>query len=135
MGLGEVHDVNVVPLAGSVRSRIVIAENAQALPLADGSLGDERHQVVGHASRKLSYQGRRMRSDRIEISEGNTLYRAFRCGSRARLGPVSGIGAHRIPQDILADLLGVSVRGSRRLARRLLGNRKLLRFAVHCRRR
>ena len=74
-----------------------------------------------------------MGANRIEVSEGNTFDRAFCSGAGARLGSVSGIGAHGIPQDILADLLGVSVRGSCRLAWRLLGYRKLLRLSVHCR--
>ena len=57
MSLGKVDDVDEVTLACTVRSWIIISEDAQALPPADGSLGDERHEIVRHATRKLSDEG------------------------------------------------------------------------------
>ena len=70
MGLGKVHDVYVVAQARPVGSGVVIAEYAQAGPLAYGCLGDEGNQVVGHSARQLAYQGRRMGPDGVEIAQG-----------------------------------------------------------------
>ena len=73
MRLRQVHDVDEVSLARSVRSRVVIAEDGEALTLADGGLGDERHQVVRHAARQFADQRRRMRSDRVEVPQRDSL--------------------------------------------------------------
>ena len=54
MGFGQIYDVYVVAQAGPVRGRVVIAEDAQALPFANGGLGDERDKVVGDSARKLA---------------------------------------------------------------------------------
>ena len=57
MCLCEVYDIDVVPEACSVLCRIVVSEYAQALPLADSRLGDERHEIVRNAARKLADEG------------------------------------------------------------------------------
>ena len=57
MCLGKIHNIDVVAETCSVRCRIVISENAEALTLSDCGLGDERNQVVRNASRKLSDEG------------------------------------------------------------------------------
>ena len=57
MCLCKIHNVDVVAETGSVRCRIVISENAEALTFSDCSLGDERNEVVRNASRKLSDEG------------------------------------------------------------------------------
>ena len=130
MGLGEVHDVDVVAEACAVFGRVVVAEDAQALALADRGLGDERNEVVRHTARKFADECRRMGSDRIEVAEGDTLDRT------AAVSAVITCGRkHDVAEDVLAHLLGVSIRGSRREARSLLCHRKFLGLAVNCRRR
>ena len=57
MGLGQVDDVDVVAKAGAVRGRVVVSEDGEALTLADGSLGDERDEVVGHSAGQLADKG------------------------------------------------------------------------------
>ena len=116
MGLGEIYYIYIVPQAGAVRSRIVVAEDRQALSLADGRLRDERHEVVRHSARQLADKGGRVGSDRVEIAESYAL--------DAR------IGTDRVTQDVLADLLGVAVRGGRALAWRFFRHRKIVRLTV-----
>ena len=57
MCLGKVNHIDIVPQAGSVLGRIVVTEYAQALSFSDCGLGDERHEVVWHSARKLTYKG------------------------------------------------------------------------------
>ena len=57
MSLGQIDNVDVVPQAGAVRGRVVIAKDAQALSLAYGGLGDERYEIVRNSPRKLSDKG------------------------------------------------------------------------------
>ena len=57
MRLGKIHNVDIVAETCSVRCRIVIPENAEALTFSDCGLGDERNEVVRNASRKLSDEG------------------------------------------------------------------------------
>ena len=116
MRLRQVHDVDIVPQAGPVRGRVVIAEHREAFAFADGGLGDEGHQVVGHAARQLADQRGGVRPDGVEIAQ--------RDAAHAR------IGLHAVAQDILAHLLGVAVGRGGRLARRGLRHGELVRLAV-----
>ena len=110
MSLGKVHDIYVVPLAGAVRSRIVVAEDAQTFTLADGCLGNVRHEVVRHAAGKFADEGGRMGADRIEVSEGYAFYRSLPVHPCHDLGSVCRSGLDRIPQDVFRNLLCVAVR-------------------------
>ena len=58
----------IVADAGAVVSRIVVAEDAQLFPYADGGLRDLRHEVVGYAVRILAYEPGLVSADRIEIA-------------------------------------------------------------------
>ena len=73
MSLCKVHYIDVIPEACSVLGRIIIAEDAQTLTLADCGLRDERNQIVRNSARKLTDEGRRMRTDRVEVTEGYSL--------------------------------------------------------------
>ena len=118
MGLGQVHDVDIIAEAGPVRRRIVVAEDGQARALADGCLGDEGDEVVRDPARELADQGAGMRPDGVEIAQEDALDLA--AGS-----------LDRILEDVLTHLLGRSVRRGRRLPGGLLGHRELLGLAVH----
>ena len=83
MSLGEIYNVNIVAKACTVLGRIVISEDAQALALADCSLGDERNEIVRNTARKFTDESRRMSSDRIEITKGYTLDLAVLSCSRS----------------------------------------------------
>ena len=56
VGLCKVNYVDIVPQAGAVRGRVVVAEHRQALSLAYRGLGDERYKIVGHSPGQLTYQ-------------------------------------------------------------------------------
>ena len=45
--VGEVHDVDVVPVPGAVPGVVVVPVHGDLLPPPDGHLGDVGHQVVG----------------------------------------------------------------------------------------
>ncbi len=66
---GEVHDMDIVALAGAIACRVVIAEDVEMRPLAGGHLGDVGHQVVRHAARSFADKGGRVRADRVEIAQ------------------------------------------------------------------
>ena len=131
MCLGKVHDVDIVPQTGAVRSRVVVAENAQAGAFAYCSLGDERHEVVRHSAWKFSDESRRMCAYRIEIPQRNALDRTLSRSPCIHLGAVSRRSLDYIPEYVLADLLGVSVRGCGALAWRLLGHRQFVGLTVN----
>ena len=57
MCLSKVHDVDVVTQTCSVLGRVVVSEDAEALTLADGCLGDERDEVVRTASWEFAEEG------------------------------------------------------------------------------
>ena len=118
MGLGEVHDVDEVTQAGAVGGGIVVAEDGQALTLADGGLGDEGDEVVGNAAREFADEGARVRADGVEVAQEDALD-----------GAVGGF--HGVLEDVLAHGLGVAVRRDGRLAGCLLGHGHLVRLAVH----
>ena len=118
VGLGEVHDVDVVAQAGAVLGGIVVAEDAEAGALADGGLGDERDQVVRDAARELADEGARVRADGVEIAEEDAL-------------DCTAVGFHRVAEDVLAHGLGVAVGRRGGLAGRLLRDGNDLRLAVN----
>lgn len=57
MCLCKVYDVDVVTKTCAVLGRVVVAEDAEALTLADGCLGDERDEVVRNASWEFADEG------------------------------------------------------------------------------
>ena len=116
MGLGEVGYVDVVAEACAVGGGVVVAEDAEALALANGGLGYEGDQIVGHAAGKFADEGAGMRSDGVEVAEGDAVH-AVRCNA--------------VAQEVLAHLLGVAVGRRGGLAGRLLGDRGLFGLTVH----
>ena len=69
MPLGEVHHVDVVPDAGSVRSLIVVSENPEMVKLPHRHLGDVGHQVVRDAVRVLADKPALVGANRVEVAE------------------------------------------------------------------
>ena len=100
MRLCKVNHIDIVAQACTVLCRIVVTEDAEALALSDRCLSDERNEIVRNTARELAYECRRMRSDRIEITESDTLDLTFLACSRS----------DNVTKDILAHLLGISVR-------------------------
>jgi hypothetical protein len=70
MGLGEIDHVDEVAEAGAVLGGIVVAEDGQALALADGGLGDEGDEVVGNAAREFADEGARVCADGVKCAAG-----------------------------------------------------------------
>src|SRR5690606_36734068 len=69
VGVGQVHDVQVVAHAGAVDGGVVIAEDLQALTSANGDLGDVGHQVVGGALLFFADAAAGMGADRVEVAQ------------------------------------------------------------------
>lgn len=71
MAFSEVDDVDVVADAGAVVCRVVVAENSQQLQLADGDLGNVRHEIVGLAVGVFADAAADVRSDGVEVAQRN----------------------------------------------------------------
>ena len=71
MALGKVCDMNVIPNTSSIRSRIVVSENAQLLPLTRNDFLDEWKEVVGVDIRLVAYQARLVSTAGVEVSKRN----------------------------------------------------------------
>ena len=67
--LCEVNDVDIVAHAGAVGRGIVVAEYVQMVALADGSLRDVRHEVVGDAVRMLADFAACVRADGVKVAQ------------------------------------------------------------------
>ena len=81
VSFGKVNHIDIVTEAGAVFSRIDISEYAETLTFSDGSLGDERNEIVRNATREFAYKCRRMSTYRVEVAEGDSLYRALSVSS------------------------------------------------------
>ena len=99
VALGQVHHMDVVPDAGAVGGGIVVAEDAQLLPAANGHLGDVGHQVVGDASGILTHQAGLVSADGVEVAQQHHGPVGIRVGNAGEdllghvFGPAVGIGA------------------------------------------
>ena len=71
MAACQVNNMDVIADTSSVRSIVVITENADALEFSDGNLCDIRKQVVRDALRILSDKAALMRSDRVDLMMKN----------------------------------------------------------------
>src|SRR5690606_30784406 len=60
VGPRQVDDMDVVAYAGAIHGRVVTTEHLQALAATDRHLANEGHQVVGHATRVLADEPRRV---------------------------------------------------------------------------
>mmetsp|Transcript_18949 Transcript_18949/g.56197 ORF Transcript_18949/g.56197 Transcript_18949/m.56197 type:complete len:275 (-) Transcript_18949:557-1381(-) len=67
--LGQVDHVDVVPHAGAVGRRVIVTEDGEARPLADGDLLQEGHQVVRDALRVLADAAGRVCADGVEVAK------------------------------------------------------------------
>ena len=65
----QIHHVNVVAHARSVRRVIIRPEHAQRFALPAGDLRDVWHKVVGHAARVLPDLSAGMRAARVEVAQ------------------------------------------------------------------
>ena len=73
MAACQVNNMDVIADTSSVRSIVVITENADALEFSDGNLCDIRKQVVRDALRILSDKAALMRSDRVEVAKQDNI--------------------------------------------------------------
>ena len=121
MAACQVNNMDVIADTSSVRSIVVITENADALEFSDGNLCDIRKQVVRDALRILSDKAALMRSDRIEVTKQDNI--PFR---------ICGVD---VGQNLLEHAFCPAVWVGRGSLRALLGDRNLCRIAVYgCRR-
>ena len=67
--LGEIDDVNVIADTGAIGRWIVRSENIDLWQRAGRHLCNERHQIIGNASRVLADQSTFMCTNRIEIAQ------------------------------------------------------------------
>mmetsp|Transcript_8724 Transcript_8724/g.28822 ORF Transcript_8724/g.28822 Transcript_8724/m.28822 type:complete len:270 (+) Transcript_8724:809-1618(+) len=67
--LGQVDHVDVVPHASAVGRRVIVTEDGEARPLADGDLLQEGHQVVRDALRVLADAAGRVGADGVEVAK------------------------------------------------------------------
>ena len=94
----KIHHMNIIPDAGTIGCRIIIAEDGKLLILSDSHPGNKRHQIVGNSGRIFTNQPRRMCSNRIEVTQqNNTPFRigrslAFKYFFDHEFCPAIGIG-------------------------------------------
>ena len=69
----KVNYVDVIAHTGSVRSRVIIAEDTEAFQLADSNLCDIRNQVVRDSLRILADQTALVCTDWVEVAEQNDI--------------------------------------------------------------
>ena len=96
MSLGQINHIDIVADASAVRCVVVIAKHLQLLTNTDGGLGNKGNQVHGNTIGQFANQGRRMRTDGIEIPQDD----------RLDVSPAVDI----VLDDFLVDLFRVSVR-------------------------
>ena len=65
----QIHDVNIITHAGSVRGWIVITIHRYGFKLTNRDLGDVWHQVVWDTVRIFTNATRWMGADRVEIAQ------------------------------------------------------------------
>ena len=99
MALGQVNDMDIIPDAGTIGRRIIIAENGELFQLADSHLGDEGNKVIGQAGRILTDEAGLMCADGVEVAKQNDAplrishNLAFQDLFNHVFGPAIGIGA------------------------------------------
>ena len=113
MCLCKVDNINIVAYARAVRRIVVVAENRKLLTDAHSRLCDIGNQIVRHTIGQFAYQGRRMGTDRIEISQDNALQRST--------------AVDIIIDDLLVDFLRITIGRSGFLMWGFFGNGKISR--------
>ena len=73
VGLGQVHDINIIPDACAVGRVVVIAEDAELRANADSRLCEVGYEVGRYAVGHFADDSRRMSADRIKVSQQNSL--------------------------------------------------------------
>ena len=106
---GEVDDVDVVADAGAVGGVVVVAEDLQLLPAADGHLGDERHQVVRDALRVLTDAPGPVGAHGVEVAQ--------------EADRPAVVGGGDVGEHLLDHQLRAAVRVGRLSGRRVLAHR------------
>ncbi len=69
MALGQVHHMDVVPHAGAIGRRVVVAKHRKLHPPAHCHLGDVGQKIVGGAGRVLADQATFVRAHGIEVAQ------------------------------------------------------------------
>ena len=116
MSFRKVHHVNIVAHARAVPCRIIVAENVQPFQLAHGHLSDVRNEVVRDSVRIFPDKSRRMRADRVEVSQKRDVEACVRL--------------IQILQNVLYHQFGLPVRVCAG-QRKILGDRHRRRVAVN----
>ena len=117
VSLRKVDDVDVIAHAGAVVCRVVVAEDRQALELADSDLRDVRHEVVRDSTGIFTNFAGLMRADRVEITE--------------KRGVPCRVSLVEILQDVLDLELGLAVGVGRLIGREGLLDRNARGLAVN----
>ena len=91
----QVHDVDIVANAGSVRRVVVIAEDAQLGPDPGGRLREVGHEVLRRTCGAFADLGRGVCADGVEVAQQD--------------GAEGGTGMDRVADDLLVDLLRVAI--------------------------
>ena len=115
--LGQVDHVDVVAHAGAVRGVVIVAVDLNGLQLTNRDLGHVRGEVCRNALRILAKQAGLVSANRVEVAQQHD-------------GP-GRISHVNVAQDLLLEQLGGAVRVGGAASRRFLGDRQLLRAAVH----
>lgn len=117
VSLGKVYHVDEVADATAVGGVVIGAEYGEFLPQSGSGLREERHKIVGHSVGEFADKGRRMGSYGVEVAEDDALDGSAR--------------SDIVGDNLLANLLGVSVGRSGRLNRSRLVDGIDIGFAVY----
>src|SRR5580692_4549410 len=120
MPLGEIHDVDIISHARSIRRVVIAAPNVQALAQPNRDLGHKRQEVVRYSLRIFADQAAFVRPDGIEVAKYPDA--------------PGGVAGKLVAQHFLDNKLGPSIRIDR-IEWVILGVGQKLRVTVDGRRR
>jgi len=113
MGIGQIHDMDVIPDTGAVPGRVIGPEDPDLLPETHGRLNDQWDEM-GLGLMKLANVPLRVSAGGIEVPQIDVL---------ETVGPII------VLQDLLDEELGPAI-GIDRILRMVFGDGDLLRMAV-----
>ena len=119
MRLSQVNHIDIIANTRAVRGVVIITEDFQFRTQAGSSLRNKRQQVLRHTVRQLTDICRGVRTYRVEIAQDSSVQIA--------------VCVRRIVDNLLVNLLCITVRRERFLDRRRLINGQVLcvRLTVH----